>query len=127
MQAPKRNQPERPALFLVAPVTDDSKTQSQKAAHLRLRLRKWEARRAWAGRLLIGLSFPLAYLLSMFASGQHAPSTAARIVIWLWVGALTAATVCGEAIWRNRMRLEVIVGEEPAESDKAKSKGKGKR
>ena len=126
MQAPKQKQPDRPALFLLAPVTDDSKTQSHKAAHVRIRLRRWEARRAWSGRLLIALSFPLAYLLSMFASGQHAPSTAARIVIWLWVGALTAATICGEAIWRNRMRLELIVGEEPAASDKTKSTHKRK-
>lgn len=125
MLAPKLKQPERAALFLVAPVTEDSKTQSHKVAHVRLRLRRWEARRAWAGRLLITLSFPLAYLLSMFASGQHAPSTAARVVIWLWVAALSAATVCGEAIWRNRMRLERLLEEEVSGSPKAKPKRKG--
>ena len=122
MLAPKLNRPERP-LYLLAPVTEDSKDQSHKVAHVRLRLRKWEARRAWSGRLLIALSFPLAYLLSMFASGQHAPSTAARIVIWLWVAALTAATACGEAIWRNRVRLERMLEEEQQPAP-AKAKGK---
>jgi len=58
---------------------------------------------------------PLAYLLIMFASGQHAPSTAARVVIWLWGAAMTAAAVCGEAIWRNRLRLERILEEQSAE------------
>jgi peptidoglycan/LPS O-acetylase OafA/YrhL len=82
---------------------------------MHLRLRRWEARRAWAGRALIALTFPLAYLLIMFASGQHAPSTAARVVIWLWGAAMTAAAVCGEAIWRNRLRLERILEEQSAE------------
>jgi hypothetical protein len=113
VQAPKLK---RPHLVLLSAAPEKSEVAADMVAHMHLRLRRWEARRAWAGRALIALSFPLAYLLTMFASGQHAPSTAARIVIWLWVAALSAAVACGEAIWRNRLRLERILEEQPPES-----------
>jgi hypothetical protein len=114
--APKTNEHQRPRLVLVSQALEKSDLPGHTAAHLHLRIRKWEARRAWAGRALIAVSFPLAYLLTMFASGQHAPSTAARVVIWFWVAALTAAIACGEAIWRNRLRLERMLQEPPADS-----------
>lgn len=111
MLAPKVNQPGRSGLFLLSPASEDPDAYGHTAAHVRLRLRKWEARRAWAAGTLIALSFPLAYLLIMFASGQHAPVAAARVLIWLWVAALTVAIACAEAVWRNRFRLERIVAE----------------
>jgi len=110
--APKLNQPERPGLFLLAPALEKQPVHGDTAAHVRLRLRKWEVRRAWSGRVLIALSFPLAFLLIMFASEpHHLPMAAVRVVIWLWVAALTVGVVCAEAAWRNRFRLERMVGE----------------
>ena len=65
----------------------------------------------WVGRSMIILSFPLAFLLIMFTGGHHAPMVAARVLIWMWVAALSAGIVCVEAVWRNRLRLERIMGE----------------
>jgi hypothetical protein len=73
------------------------------AAPVRLRLRAWEARRRFAGRAVIAASFPIAYLLLM---GADAPAVAVRVVLGLWLGAVSAAIVCAEAVWRHRYRLE---------------------
>ena len=111
MLAPRANQPERTGLVLLSPASDDPKVYGDTAARMRLRLRKWETRRMWAGRCLIVLSFPLAFLLIMFTGGHHAPIAAARVLIWMWTAVLSASIACAEAVWRNRVRLERIMGE----------------
>jgi hypothetical protein len=101
-------QSEGPGLFLLSSRTACPDAYADLVAHRRLRVRRWEARRAWAGRLLIAISFPMAYLLVMLGMGTAVPATAARVVVWLWIGALAVATVCAEAAWRNRIRLDHI-------------------
>jgi hypothetical protein len=101
-------QPEGRGLFLVSPASTDPETHGDNVPHARLRLRTWETRRAWAGRTLIALSFPMAYLLIMHVMGSAMSIGAARILIWAWVGALAVASVCAEAAWRNRMKLEQL-------------------
>ncbi len=114
MLAPKLKSPERPGLVLLAPAITERTAQGDPAARVRLRLRKWESRRTWAGRALIALSFPMAYLLIMLATGTPAPVVAVRIVIWMWVAALAVAIVCAEAAWRNASQLDRLASAEPA-------------
>jgi hypothetical protein len=106
-------QSDGPALFLLSPPTAGRDGYGDTIAHARLRLRRWETRRAWAGRLLIALSFPMAYLLMMLSIDHRVSIVAARIAIWLWVGAASVATVCAEAAWRHRMRLDRLGSEVP--------------
>ena len=72
-------------------------------ARVRLRLRAWEARRRLAGRAIVATSFPIAFVLLM---GSAVPHLAVRIALWLWLGAVAAAIVCTEPMWRLRCRLE---------------------
>lgn len=113
MLAHRLNQRARSSLFVLAPGTDEPGPSSHTASDVRLRLRKWEVRRTWAARALIALSFPLAYVLFMFTTGQDAPVAAARVVIRVWLAALAVAILCAEAVWRHRYRLERIFGERP--------------
>jgi len=108
--APKLKQTERPGLFLLTPATDNRDIRGDTAAHVRLRLRKWEARRTWAGRILIALTCPLAYLLFMFAGGE-APTVTARVLLCAWVAAMTFGGICADAVWRNRVRLDALAAE----------------
>ena len=85
-----------------------------RAARIRRRAARWEARRTWAGRALIAISFPLAYLLFMFANGDSPPHGLVRFVVWLWVAAVGAGIICAEAAWRNRFRLEHLRSDEPS-------------
>ena len=100
--APKLDQPQRPDLYLLSAANPRGLT----VAATRLRLRTWERRRAWAGRALIAISFPMAYLLMMLATGTPAPITAVRVVIAAWTAALAVSMVCAEAARRHRFRLE---------------------
>jgi hypothetical protein len=75
-------------------------------------LRRWEARQVWAGRVLIALSFPLAYLLFMFAGGE-APRAAERVVLGMWAGAMVFGGICAEAAWRIRLRLDSLAAAHP--------------
>ena len=111
MLAPKLKQPERAGLFVLSPATETRQASGDTAAHVRLRLRRWETRRAWAGRALIAISFPMAYLLIMLATGTPAPDPVVRLVIWLWVAAAAVGLVCAEGAWRNRVRLERLAGD----------------
>ena len=99
-------QPEGRGLFLVSAAPASHEAPGDNVPHARLRLRIWEARRAWAGRGLIALTFPMAYLLIMHTTGSAIPTGAARILIWAWAAVLALAAVCAEAVWRNRMRLD---------------------
>jgi peptidoglycan/LPS O-acetylase OafA/YrhL len=103
--APKLKQSEGPALFLVSE-TAGSDALGALVAHRRMRLRKWETRRAWAGRALVALTFPMAYLLVMISMGTRAAPEAARLLVWLWAGAAAFAGVCAEAVWRHRTGLD---------------------
>jgi hypothetical protein len=106
--ARKLKQPEGPSLFLVRSEAADHPSHGDLVAHRRLCLRMWQTRRAWAGRALIAISFPMAYLLVMLSMGTSVPPAAARVVVWLWLAALAGAAVCAEAVWRNRMRLDSL-------------------
>jgi hypothetical protein len=99
-------QPQGPGLFLVSAAPASRDAPGDNVPHARLRLRIWEARRAWAGRGLIALTFPMAYLLIMHSTGSAIPMGAARVLIWAWAAVLAVATVCAEAAWRNRMMLD---------------------
>jgi len=99
-------QPEGPGLFLVSTAAAGGEPHADSVPHARLRLRNWEARRVWAGRALIALSFPMAYLLIMHTTGTALPMGLTRVLIWAWVAVLSAAAVCAEAAWRNRVRLD---------------------
>jgi hypothetical protein len=99
-------QPEGPGLFLVSTASTSREAPGDNVPHARLRLRNWEARRAWVGRGLIALTFPMAYLLIMHSTGSAIPMGAARILVWAWATVLALATLCAEAAWRNRMRLD---------------------
>jgi len=98
-------QSEGPGLFLIS-ASSSRETQGDNVPHARLRLRTWETRRAWTGRALIALSFPMAYLLIMHVTGSAISIAAARLLIWAWVAVLAVASVCAEAAWRNRMKLD---------------------
>jgi hypothetical protein len=100
--APKLTQPQRPDLYVLSSTNARGNT----AATTRLRLRTWERRRAWAGRAFVAISFPMAYVLMMLATGTPAPIAAVRILIAAWTVALAFSLVCAEAIWRHRLRLE---------------------
>ena len=78
--APKLNQPATTRSLPAVAANPRGLT----VAATRLRLRTWERRRAWAGRALIAISFPMAYLLMMLATGTPAPLAAVRIVIAAW-------------------------------------------
>ena len=103
--APKQKRPQRPDLYLLSSATA-ANARGDLVAATRFRLRTWERRRMWAGRALIAISFPMAYLLMMLASETPAPVAAVRIVIALWTTALAFSLVCSEAAWRHRFRLE---------------------
>jgi hypothetical protein len=103
--AKQLKQPEGPALFLVSETAGDDAFGAV-VAHRRIRLRNWEARRAWAGRALIALTFPMAYLLVMISMGTRVAPEAARVMVWLWVVAAAFAGICAEAVWRHRLRLD---------------------
>jgi hypothetical protein len=104
--APRLKQTERLGLFVLAPATDSGEWKRAGPAPLRLRLRRWELRRTWSGRVIVAVSFPMAYLLVMLMEGTPAPIAVVRVVVWLWLGALAAGAVCAEAVWRHRYRLE---------------------
>src|SRR5262245_62111481 len=76
---------------------------SAAARIVRLRLRAWERRLRRAGLAVIAASFPIAYLLLTHA---EAHPVAIRVALALWVAAVSAVLVCGEAVWRHRFRLE---------------------
>jgi len=104
--AGKLKQPEGRGLFLLSSRTARPDAFADLVALRRFRVRRWEARRAWAGRLLIAISFPMAYLLVMLSMGTPVPAAAARVMVWLWLVAVAVAGICAEAAWRNRTRLE---------------------
>jgi len=106
--AKQLKQQEGPALFLVS--SDDAGASAHGAgvAHRRVLLRKWETRRSWAGRALIALTFPMAYLLVMVSLGTHVAPDAARVMVWAWVVAAAFAGICAEAVWRHRLRLQQL-------------------
>jgi hypothetical protein len=108
-----QKQVEGPALFLLSSPTATRHGYGDTIAEARLRLRKWETRRAWAGRLLIALSFPMAYLLMMVSIDARIPHVATRVLIWLWVTGAAIATVCAEAAWRHKIRLDRLGAEVP--------------
>lgn len=70
---------------------------------VRLKLRAWEKRLRLAGTAVIVASFPIAFLLLIHS---EAHPIAIRACLWTWVSAVAAFTVCGEAVWRHRYRLE---------------------
>jgi hypothetical protein len=111
--APKLKQPHRPDLYLLSSATGPN-ARGNIVSATRLRLRIWERRRLWAGRALIALSFPMAYLLMMLATGTPAPIAAVRIVIAAWAVTLAVSLVCAEATWRHRFRLEGPLSERNA-------------
>jgi hypothetical protein len=102
--AKKLKQAEGPALFLVSETGHGAP--GDLVAHSRIHLRKWEARRTWASRALIALSFPMAYLLVMVSMGTPVAPEAARVMVWSWVVVAAFAGVCAEAVWRHRTRLD---------------------
>jgi hypothetical protein len=107
---PRPEQTDRPELFLLSRSQEDRGPHGS-SAHVRLRLRRWEIRRAWSGRALVAISFPMAYLLIMLAMGTPAPASIVRFLLGLWAAAAAVGAVCAEAVWRNRLRLERMVGE----------------
>ena len=106
MIARELKQPEGPGLFLVSAASTGREPLGDNVPHARLLLRTWETRRAWTGRAVIALSFPMAYLLIMHTTGGPLPMGAARALIWAWVAVVAVATVCAEAAWRSRMKLD---------------------
>lgn len=106
MLVPKLDQSDRPELFLLPPALDDDAPPGSSTGHLRLRLRRWEIRRTWSARALVALTFPMAYLLIMIATGTPPPGAVVRFMVGLWVAVITVGAVCAEAVWRNRTRLE---------------------
>ncbi|HXU01003.1 MAG TPA: hypothetical protein VN903_08430 [Polyangia bacterium] len=114
MLARNPKQAEGPGLFLLSPSSSAARDgYADTIARGRLRLRRWETRRAWAGRALIALSFPMAYLLVMLSMDAHVSSGAARVLVWLWAAAASVAAVCAEATWRHRVRLDRFDAEVP--------------
>ena len=105
MLAKQLKQTEGPALFLVSETAGDDAFGAV-VAHRRIQLRKWETRRAWAGRALVALTFPMAYLLVMISMGTRVAPEAARVVVWLWVVGAAFSGLCAEAVWRHRTRLD---------------------
>lgn len=116
MLVPRLNRAEHPELFLLSPEREDRWSPGSSAAHVRLRLRRWEIRRVWSGRALAAISFPMAYLLIMLATGTPAPNVVLRFMIGVWVSIVVVGAVCAEAVWRNRTRLEHLLGERLSES-----------
>jgi len=95
-------------LFLLPPV-ESADNREADIARARARLRTWEVRRAFAARVLIALSLPMAYLLLMLSTGAVPPLVAARVVLWPWLATLAVSALCAEAAWRNRVRLEALL------------------
>ena len=106
MLVPKLEQSDRPELFLLPGALEDDAPHDISTRYLRLRLRRWELRRTWSARALVALSFPMAYLLVMLATGTPAPGSVVRFMVGLWVAVVAVGAVCAEAVWRNRTRLE---------------------
>ena len=95
-------------LFLLAPL-ESAGGREVDVARARSLLRKWEVRRAFAARVLIALSLPMAYLLLMLSMGAVPSPPVVRAFLWPWLATLAVLALCAEAAWRNRIRLEALL------------------